>query len=150
MWHHDNQMDIEDKMFDTASKILTRGGTLYLTSLEGVQKAPSDAAVLSIIDEVPYGIKSKIHMWIELEDSALADIKTPLDTCHNFIDDNLPHRDVYVHCYAGMSRSATIVIAYMMRACGMNFIEAIAHVRKCRPIINPNHGFIQTLVEYST
>lgn len=48
---------------------------------------------------------------------------------------------VLVHCYAGISRSATIVIAYLMHT-GMDFSEAYLTVKKARPVINPNDGFL--------
>lgn len=48
---------------------------------------------------------------------------------------------VFVHCYAGISRSASCVIAYLMQEIGMPFFEAMSYTRKRRPIIFPNYGF---------
>ena len=48
---------------------------------------------------------------------------------------------VLVHCYAGVSRSATIVIAYLMQEKNMNFDEAFQFASKRRPLIFPNIGF---------
>jgi dual specificity phosphatase 12 len=48
---------------------------------------------------------------------------------------------VFVHCYAGVSRSASTVIAYLMAEHNMTFYEAMSFVRKRRHIINPNIGF---------
>lgn len=52
-----------------------------------------------------------------------------------------------VHCYAGVSRSATTVIAYLMVEKGAGFIDAANFVRKRRPIIFPNTGFQKQLAE---
>ncbi|KAG8810957.1 hypothetical protein FRC17_002689, partial [Serendipita sp. 399] len=52
---------------------------------------------------------------------------------------------VLVHCLAGMSRSATIVCAYLLATTSMNTEETIAFVRSKRPIIQPNHGFQRQL-----
>lgn len=50
-------------------------------------------------------------------------------------------KNVLVHCFAGVSRSATIVIAYLMRFHKMEYNTALSHVKSRRPWINPNYGF---------
>jgi len=52
---------------------------------------------------------------------------------------------VLVHCLAGMSRSATVVVAYLLATTSMNTQEAISFVRSRRPIIQPNYGFEKQL-----
>lgn len=56
-------------------------------------------------------------------------------------------RSVLVHCAGGVSRSATIVIAYVLQACGMTLAEAFDHVRQSRPVIGPNAGFMSQLLD---
>jgi len=48
---------------------------------------------------------------------------------------------VLVHCFAGVSRSATCVIAYLMQEQDMTFEEAFSYASKRRPVIFPNMGF---------
>ena len=55
---------------------------------------------------------------------------------------------VLVHCLAGMSRSATIVIAYLLATTAMTTTEATEFVRSKRSIIRPNYGFINQLEQY--
>ena len=55
---------------------------------------------------------------------------------------------VLVHCLAGMSRSATIVIAYLLATTAMTITEATEFVRSKRSIIRPNYGFINQLEQY--
>jgi atypical dual specificity phosphatase len=52
---------------------------------------------------------------------------------------------VLVHCLAGMSRSATIVCAYLLATTPMNTQETISFVRSKRSIIRPNYGFEKQL-----
>lgn len=52
---------------------------------------------------------------------------------------------VLVHCFAGVSRSATIVIAYLMKHHKMEMREALTFVRSKRPWVNPNFGFMGQL-----
>lgn len=48
---------------------------------------------------------------------------------------------VFVHCHQGVSRSATMVIAYLMWKEHISFEVAHERLRKVRPICNPNTGF---------
>ena len=48
--------------------------------------------------------------------------------------------NVLVHCYAGISRSATVVIAYLMKKREIGHRQAISLVSQYRPQINPNPG----------
>lgn len=54
---------------------------------------------------------------------------------------------VLVHCYAGVSRSASTIIAYLMVERNMSFVNAATFVRKKRPIIFPNIGFQRQLLK---
>lgn len=56
--------------------------------------------------------------------------------------------NVLVHCVAGISRSGTIVTAYLMRKYGMTFAEALHFVQQKRPIVDPNPGFVKQLQKY--
>lgn len=53
-----------------------------------------------------------------------------------------------VHCWAGVSRSTTIVISFLMAEHGMSLNDATEHVRKQRWFINPNPGFKNQLKRY--
>ena len=47
-----------------------------------------------------------------------------------------------VHCANGVSRSATVVIAYVMSKLKMGREEALGYVRE-RRYVNPNKGFME-------
>jgi len=55
---------------------------------------------------------------------------------------------VLVHCIRGVSRSATIVAAYLMTALKMSADEAVDKIREQRPIARPNYGFMIQLAMY--
>ena len=46
-----------------------------------------------------------------------------------------------VHCHAGVSRSVSAVIYYLMQWYHFSYDEALEIVRQSRPIANPNPGF---------
>jgi protein-tyrosine phosphatase len=43
--------------------------------------------------------------------------------------------------FAGISRSASVVIAYLMKELGLPMLDAMTYTRKKRPIVFPNPGF---------
>lgn len=55
---------------------------------------------------------------------------------------------VLVHCRVGVSRSATMIIGYLVSRLGISVVEAIANLKKVRPIIKPNDGFREQLDRY--
>lgn len=55
-----------------------------------------------------------------------------------------PAGRVFVHCLMGVSRSATLVLAFLMIAEGLTLREAVAAVKPHRDIF-PNPGFLQQL-----
>ena len=57
-------------------------------------------------------------------------------------------KNVLVHCFAGVSRSATIVAAYLIKYHKMETTAAIAFIKTKRPWINPNYGFQAQLKRY--
>ncbi|KIK68452.1 hypothetical protein GYMLUDRAFT_215067 [Collybiopsis luxurians FD-317 M1] len=87
-----------------------------------------------------------IRHQILLDDSEEEDILIHLLPAITFIQSELDKgRGVLVHCQAGISRSATIVAAYLMHNREMNVEEALNLIRKARPEIDPNPSFLAQL-----
>lgn len=56
-------------------------------------------------------------------------------------------RGVLVHCLAGLSRSVTVTVAYIMRSLGLTLNESFDMVRRAKPNISPNLNFMGQLLE---
>ena len=55
-------------------------------------------------------------------------------------------KNVLVHCAAGVSRSATAVMAYLMIHEGMGWADALCYLRESRPCVNPHPLLVRSLV----
>jgi protein tyrosine phosphatase len=80
------------------------------------------------------------HMVVRIEDSPDANIWQHLQKCLNFIEAARPGA-VLVHCTAGISRSGSVAVAYIMRRQGVDVVTATQYAKSRRPIIWPNKGF---------
>ncbi|CAD8095689.1 unnamed protein product [Paramecium sonneborni] len=106
-------------------------------------------AVLSVIDTSDIKLeKSVIHLWIAAEDCERVQLIRYFDQASNFIQDNLKHTNVLVHCYAGISRSSSLIIAYLLKCQGYSLKEALSKLKCQRPQVDPNDGFLEQLKEY--
>ena len=75
---------------------------------------------------------------IEIEDDERENLFRYFYTCINFIEKS---KKCFVHCQAGISRSASVVIAYVMYKLHLNYDDAFKYVEEKRFFICPNEGF---------
>lgn len=54
-------------------------------------------------------------------------------------------KKVFIHCFAGISRSASVLITYLMVYKGWPFELAFQHLKLRRPRVNPHSDFIPIL-----
>ena len=55
---------------------------------------------------------------------------------------------ILIHCMAGISRSVTLTIAYIMAYFNLSMQDAYQYVKEKRPAISPNLNFMGQLVEF--
>ncbi|KAJ7688870.1 protein-tyrosine phosphatase-like protein [Mycena rosella] len=94
--------------------------------------------------EIPPIVGSRIaHMHVCIVDLPIADIAKHFESTTKFIRDALSQEGtkVLVHCLGGLSRSISVVCAYLIAAKGLTAAEAIAYTKDRRSIAHPNAGF---------
>eukprot|EP01105_Mastigella_eilhardi_P005909 TRINITY_DN1758_c0_g1_i2.p1 TRINITY_DN1758_c0_g1~~TRINITY_DN1758_c0_g1_i2.p1 ORF type:complete len:352 (-),score=41.85 TRINITY_DN1758_c0_g1_i2:44-1099(-) len=86
------------------------------------------------------------YMVVEVDDREEVDLSPHFQGTTDFIANSLHSGGrVLVHCHAGVSRSATVVVAYLIAAHGWTAEEAQAFVKARRPRILPKHNFVSQL-----
>ncbi|KAJ8004293.1 hypothetical protein DPEC_G00157630 [Dallia pectoralis] len=109
---------------------------------------------VSHVLNVAYGVKNSFpdvfcYKTVTILDIPESDITSYLQECSQFIDQAKAESGVVlVHCNAGVSRAASVVIGYLMHTEGLGFDDAFALVKKARPSICPNPGFTEQLRNY--
>ena len=126
-------------------------------------RARNICRVLNVASECPVSKeveKNLLTMHVRLDDHSDENISLHFDECLAFIRQGIERGEgVLVHCRMGISRSATIVLAYLMKY-GLNGDEAFAEsplslpvsyqtvfqfLKSRRPEVNPNFGFCLAL-----
>ncbi|KAG9352434.1 hypothetical protein JZ751_020848 [Albula glossodonta] len=88
-------------------------------------------------------------MRIPVNDNYCEKLLPWLEKTNDFIDKaKVSNCRVIVHCLAGISRSATIAIAYIMKTMGLSSDDAYRFVKDRRPSISPNFNFLGQLLEF--
>ncbi|XP_012866121.1 PREDICTED: dual specificity protein phosphatase 15 [Dipodomys ordii] len=105
--------------------------------------------ILSIHESPQPLLKDITYLRIPVADTPEVLIKKHFKECINFIHCcRLGGGNCLVHCFAGISRSTTIVTAYVMTVTGLGWREVLEAIKATRPIANPNPGFRQQLEEF--
>ncbi|RXN08128.1 dual specificity phosphatase 16 [Labeo rohita] len=97
----------------------------------------------------PDFIPDSHFLRVPVNDSFCEKILPWLDRSVEFIEKaKASNARVLVHCLAGISRSATIAIAYIMKRMDMSLDEAYRFVKEKRPTISPNFNFLGQLLDF--
>ncbi|KAI0642259.1 phosphatases II [Trametes meyenii] len=110
--------------------------------------------VVSVIEyrpKYPKTLTKLKTLHIPVEDNDHADLLQHLDITTAFIKTALEDRrnTVLVHCAMGISRSPTVVCAYLIATKGMSPHEALDFVTSRRAIVCPNLAFRRQLEMYT-
>ena len=103
--------------------------------------------VLSIGHTPTSHVPGVTYLRLSLVDSESSSVDKVCATAAPFLDEALAQGAVLVHCSAGVSRSPTIVAAYLMRRHSMTLFDALGSIITARQIASPNSGFLTQLKE---
>tara|TARA_B100000925_G_C22002662_1_gene472081 strand:+ start:2329 stop:2952 length:624 start_codon:yes stop_codon:yes gene_type:complete len=108
--------------------------------------------IINCTEEIPNYFEDHFdYIRVDVKDVNGANIYPYLDetvtSIHDYIEKN-PLKDVFVHCFMGSSRSATIVVAYLIKYYKYNLTDAINFIKSRREVINLNSYFYNQLKDY--
>uniref|UniRef100_A0A2K6SCH6 Dual specificity protein phosphatase n=1 Tax=Saimiri boliviensis boliviensis TaxID=39432 RepID=A0A2K6SCH6_SAIBB len=127
------------------------GSCSHSSDLQGLQ-ACGITAVLNVSASCPNHFEGLFrYKSIPVEDNHMVEISAWFQEAIGFIDwvKNSGGR-VLVHCQAGISRSATICLAYLMQSRRVRLDEAFDFVKQRRGVISPNFSFMGQLLQFET
>lgn len=127
------------------------GGLAAAKNLEVLKKYNITHILTIDICPLPRRVLEQKHLvikFIQLSDQPHEDILSHFDEADLFIKEGREKGAVLVHCYFGVSRSATLVIAHIMKKYQLTYYEAFKKVKDKRKIVCPNLGFVSQLKLY--
>jgi protein-tyrosine phosphatase/rhodanese-related sulfurtransferase len=114
-------------------------------------KASGITNVLNVTSSIPNNFLAAglNYKQIAVEDSHDVNMIQHLPEAFGFIERaRLSGERVLVHCHAGMSRSVTVILAYLMKFFNHTLDSAYEHVKRIKSDISPNFSFMGQLLEY--
>ncbi|GAY43695.1 hypothetical protein CUMW_076450 [Citrus unshiu] len=90
-----------------------------------------------------------VRMTVPIRDMESENLLDYLDVCFDFIDRSRKEGGVLVHCFAGVSRSAAILTAYLMRTEQLSSEGALESLRQSCESVCPNDGFLEQKIDSS-
>lgn len=92
------------------------------------------------------GRRSQItRMKVLLNDDPTENLLDRLEACLEFIDKAREQGTILVHCMAGVSRSASVIVAYLMKIESLSVKDALSSLREASSKVCPNKGFMEQL-----
>ncbi len=139
-YHRNNPSALTEKLYLSAARAISPrvlrdlGITCVINAtleLPTMAYQLTDCLQIAVEDRVG----SKLYVYFDL-------VADKINSVHN------SDGKLMIYCRAGMSRSASLCIAYFMKYHDMSMDEAFQYVRARRPIIHPNVGFLRQLRDY--
>ncbi len=99
------------------------------------------------LSQIPSKHSNSFQVYeINVSDYPETDISQYFTQTSRFITNSLIYqKKVLVYCFWGMSRSVSIVVAFLIKKRHMSFQDAMELVKEKRPCAEPNSGFIEQL-----
>lgn len=103
--------------------------------------------VLNVRESCRFDLAERVKLLHRpLSDEGLSSLKEALEECCAFIEEARTNGGAcLVHCHAGVNRSASIVLAYLMLRTGRNFREAFELVAKSAEGVHPHPEYFRQL-----
>jgi protein-tyrosine phosphatase len=109
------------------------------------------SSIINVSMEIPNSFDSKyVYYRIPIMDDNHHHIIDYIPDLLRFFDETRidPEHALLIHCYMGSSRSASIVLLYLIMKCNYTFDAALTLIKAKRPIVNINTNFLEDIKTY--
>ncbi|KAF5269200.1 hypothetical protein FQR65_LT02501 [Abscondita terminalis] len=139
---HLNVTEVTNDLY-VCSALSVHSSTLQLLGVSCVINATIE------LPDTPLPDSNVKYCRINVYDAPNEDIKQHFSKCSDLIQNIASSGGkTLLHCTAGVSRSATLCIAYLMKHHELTLLDAYNYLKLRRPIIKPNCGFFKQLIDY--
>lgn len=137
---HEMSELLKDHLFLSAAHVIKH---------DSLRQRQISLIVNATVEEPSLYLKNGDYLKIRVSDHPYARLDVYFDVVADKIKANKEKGGrTLVHCVAGVSRSATLCIAYLMKHERMSLRQAYRFVKTARPIVRPNWGFWRQLINY--
>jgi len=147
----ETKIDFEEKFspcpIDRVDKYLYIGNRIGAEYLEYLKNNEITHIVNTTVEIPNYHEKIFKYVNIPLQDNPVKNEENLLGVLEPTYQkvDKIIQQDknakIFVHCAAGISRSASIVIYYLMKKYSLSYDDAFNNLKKVREIVNPNDWY---------
>ena len=125
-------------------------GDSEAASNEDYLKKHNITAVVNCAIEHISNYKDLNFLELRLHDYEYQNLFPMFEIAYKFIKNNSRKKDNYIliHCMAGISRSTSLVVFYLMKEKKWDYDTSINYIIERRPIVSPNSGFEKQLRNY--
>lgn len=114
-------------------------------------KSSNVTHILTVANLAPAFPSDFVYKVVDVTDTEETHIGQHFEECINFIDEaRRQGGSILVHCLWGVSRSVTVVTAYLMKQRAMRLSQALEHIKTRRHPAAPNRGFIVQLQDFES
>ena len=110
--------------------------------------------IINVTNEIPNyfeELEKFSYLKIPIDDTNSNTLLSFFDKINEYIKNNEREKtktNILIHCYMGSSRSATVIIAYLVKKYNFSLQQALELVKEKRPVVNINTKFWNDLETY--
>lgn len=143
--------------FTTPSLIITHNnnniylGSGYSSANYSTLSELNITKIINVTAEIPNYFEDDFsYLQVPIFDNSHATLYEHFDNIIEFLDSDTPNQNIFIHCYQGASRSASVVLLFLVFICKYTLSDAISYLDKTHPINNINVNFMNDLEKYIT
>ncbi len=141
--------EIEEEVYYRMNYIIDN---IYLGGVEAAEdeeflKSYNISTVVNCAGEMVSNYTDLKFIELNLFDHPLDQLFPRFEVAYKYIKRH-PDNNILIHCYAGVSRSASLVIFYLMKEKKWDYETCLNYTRERRPEVSPSGGFEEQLKNY--